>query len=180
MRALCPMGSDYCPVWPNALQRPPTTSREVLAFDRRVSCCVTSVGHIGDPGTERWSLWRLSEAAWQRSLLALASGRSFALHGHLSFSVVRCVIVLELGSAIGIWGEAMCIVGSTSAEDFCCHMTLPQTTHRLLPFLEPFGSTPHHTHSVCVRVCACASVRVRLTWFLHGSTALSVLFKIGF
>ena len=46
---------------PCLAERPPTTRREVFAFDKRVSRCVSCVGHFGDPGTERWSFWRLSE-----------------------------------------------------------------------------------------------------------------------
>ena len=46
---------------PCLAEHPPTTHREVFVFDKRVSRCVSCVGHFGDPGTERWSFWRLSE-----------------------------------------------------------------------------------------------------------------------
>ena len=61
---------------PCLAERPPTTRREVFAFDKRVSRCVSCVGHFGDPGTERWSFWRLSEGGSVATIsLALASGR---------------------------------------------------------------------------------------------------------
>ena len=72
----------------------------------------------------------------------------------------------------------MCIAASTAAEDFCFLLPLPRTTHRLLPFSEPFGATAHHTRPVCacvrvwVRACGYRT-RWRSTTEKRGSARLS-------
>ena len=147
---------------PCLAERPPTTRREVFAFDKRVSRCVSCVGHFGDPGTERWSFWRLSEGG---SVAPISFGigiRAFVRPSWTPefFGGVKG----QMHHRPGAWISHRALGGNVHRSLHCCRGLLLSSafaTDHTSPFaiLGAFwlNTAPHPS---CVRVCMCVSVRV--------------------
>ena len=105
-----------CPVWPNTLQRPTARSSSSTSVYPGVFPVWDTLAIRALSGGVSGGC--LKEAAWQRSLLALASGRSFALHGHVSFFFGG--VKGQMHRHSGAWFSHRALEGNAHRSRHCC------------------------------------------------------------
>ena len=164
-----------CPVWPNTLQRPTARSSSSTSVYPGVFPVWDTLAIRALSGGVSGGC--LKEAAWQRSLLALASGRSFALHGHVSFFFGG--VKGQMHRHSGAWFSHRAPEGNAHRSRHCCRELLLSyafATDHTPPFAilgALWLNTAPRPLCACIRACEYRT-RGRSTTEKRGSARLSM------